>query len=248
MVPTLNASSGIISCEAASTPMNITVGFARSATIQVPFKNLVIPVFDPQTNLQNTTAAGLPLCQFAVYATNGTLSAPYYMGTSIMQAMYLVFDLDNAQISIATPVYDTAFSEISAIPAGPNGLARASLPSVVTAQANTAVDASLVTATGSPGSNSPVAKTTDVEVGIATGPAAIPTNAYATTEGILSTGVLSKASSNTFAASSTAQNTSTHPSHAGSAHVVVPLACTYAPWWSIAAASITGILSAMILL
>lgn len=254
-IPGLNASSGVIDCESASESINITVGIAKSITIDVPLKNLVIPVFNAQTNVQNTTADGLPLCLFAMYAANASLSNPYFLGSSVMQAMYLVFDLDNAQVSIASPLYNSSFGySIAAIPAGPNGISKAlqsgyySTVSALTAPSNRAMDVALITATGSPGSNTPVGRTTSTEVGQNLGTAAIPQQGKVTSQVILSSGTLGLATTSTAPAASTTANATATATHSGAIDKLQPpmITSNHTGWVDLVV--MTGFLSAIFVL
>lgn len=101
------------------------------------------------------------------------------LGDAIMRSMYVVFDLDNGQVSIAQSAFgastDVASSasgdNIKVVQAGPNGVASALVPdmTVVTAAVNTFSVASELQAT-----QTILASTLANAVGTATGTLAVP--------------------------------------------------------------------------
>ncbi|KAK0353580.1 hypothetical protein LTR91_018727 [Friedmanniomyces endolithicus] len=205
LIPGLNTSTLAVSCDlATNTDTNLTLTLANLVTINVPLSYLILPVFNPETRIQNTTAMGLPLCLFAAYPSTHSLIDPYFLGTSVMQAMYLVFDLDNAQVSVAQAVApgSCSFSGCSdsypiEIPAGPNGISQAlasqqvSTVTVQTAASNTDFMAAIVTATGgSSGLSSPVARTVSSFIGTVVGTAAVPSGGEGIGQNIISSGVV----------------------------------------------------------
>ncbi|KAK0312179.1 hypothetical protein LTR01_003093 [Friedmanniomyces endolithicus] len=204
LVPGLNATSLAVPCDlAANTDTNITLTLANAITIAVPLSYLILPVFNPQTRVQNTTAAGLPLCLFAAYPSTHSLIDPYFLGTSVMQAMYLVFDLDNAQVSVAQAAAPgncgypgCSDSYPVEILAGPDGVARAlasqqaSTVTVQTAASNTGFVGAIVTATGLSGLSSPVGRTVSEFVGTVAGTAAVPSGGEGIGQNVISSGVV----------------------------------------------------------
>jgi hypothetical protein len=87
--------------------------------------------------------------------------------------MYVVFDLDNGQVSIAQSSLDsTAQPNIKAVEAGPNGVAKAAGASDTDVPANTYSIASAVS-----GSATFSASTGSSTIGVATGTDAVPANA-----------------------------------------------------------------------
>ncbi|GAB7357763.1 hypothetical protein MBLNU459_g0413t1 [Dothideomycetes sp. NU459] len=170
---------GNLPCSAQSDNITLSLTFGGKATIRVPFAELVVPVYDSLTNQQNTTTDGQPLCTFMLTPGEETTDQPFLtLGDAILRSMYVVFDLDNGQVSIAQAAVNTSTnaassgsgSSIKVVQAGPGGVASAVGSSgVSTAAANSATIAPAVTPTGSFS-----AFTTSPAVGQATGLAAIP--------------------------------------------------------------------------
>lgn len=146
-IPGLDASSQVIPCEGTDRNITITITFGANVNITVPFNDLVIPIYDG-TQDQNLTSDGLPLCSFALRPRDGDLTDPYYLGYSVLRSMYTVYDLDNAQMSIAQANSKCdGCSDIHEVPAGTDGLSRvlkSASRSLVTASANAAIATSLV--------------------------------------------------------------------------------------------------------
>ncbi|KAK1065773.1 hypothetical protein LTR74_007654 [Friedmanniomyces endolithicus] len=204
-IPGLNTTTLAVPCDlATNTDTNITLTLANLITIDLPLSYLILPVFNPETRIQNTTASGLPLCLFAAYpSSTHSLIDPYFLGTSVMQAMYLVFDLDNAQVSVAQAAApgSCGYSGCSdsypvEIPAGPDGVARAlasqqvSTVTAQTAASNSDFVAAIVTATGASDVSSPVGRTVSEFVGTVVGTAAVPSGGEGIGQSVISSGVV----------------------------------------------------------
>lgn len=169
---------GNLPCSAQNDNITLTLTFGGVTDITVPMKELVVPVYDPLTNKQNTTSSGAPLCTFMLTPGEATREQPFLtLGDAILRSMYVVFDLDNGQVSIAqartnistTSGTSASGSNIKIVPAGANGVASAVGSGVSTTSKNTATIAPAVSATG-------VFRvvTTTPAVGTATGTGAIP--------------------------------------------------------------------------
>ncbi|KAF4552421.1 Eukaryotic aspartyl protease-like protein 2 [Elsinoe fawcettii] len=175
-------SNGLVECSHQTDDVTISIQFGGKVTIDVPASNLIIPVFNPVNNLQNTTTDGKPLCAFMVSPDTGNQQASQSgfltLGDAVLRSMYVVFDMDNAQISIAQANTNTSDSstasqaDIKVVPAGPSGVQQAIgnvNGGVGTAAANSYLIAAAVTA-----SESLTYSTASSPVGTATGTFAVP--------------------------------------------------------------------------
>lgn len=170
---------GNLPCSAASDNISLTLTFGGAAQITVPVSELIVPVYDASTNEQNTTSSGEPLCTFMLSPGQATTDQPFLtLGDAILRSMYVVFDLDNGQVSIAQaktntstdPTSSGSGSNIKVVQAGADGIASAvGSSSVSTAPTNSGTIAPAVSATA----RFSVVTTTPA-VGTATGTDAIP--------------------------------------------------------------------------
>lgn len=224
-IPNLNASTYIMPCDQEGQNISITIEFGAAVNITVPIGNLAIPIYDSLTGDQNVTSDGLPLCQFALYPGPGSISSLYELGFSVLRSTYLIFDLDNGQISIAqaSPSCSTC-SEIFTVPIGPDGLkkalASASQP-LITASSNGRLDLCIISATHVATRSFSVWTTAHV-LGQATGTQAVPEVAISYPANVLSTGTLSSGvtlSAQTATPTNITSGTSTHTAEAKGAAV-----------------------------
>lgn len=175
---------GNIACSHQNDNFNITLQFGGEKSITVPARDLIVPIYDPATNKQNTTSNGQPLCTFMLSPDVGgqqmDQSGFLTLGDAILRSMYVVFDLDNGQVSIAQAVANASTdasssgsgNNIKVVQAGPSGVAQAvgnANDGVMTAAPNSYNIAPEVTATISVSD-----QTVSPAVGTATGLAAVP--------------------------------------------------------------------------
>ncbi|KUJ13564.1 acid protease [Mollisia scopiformis] len=119
-----NPTSANIPCSAGSSTETINFAF-NGITINVPLSQLVI---FPDSNNE--------ICFFGI-----DISTDYIIGDTVLAAMYVVYDLDNNQISLAPTIFDsTAPENILQIMAGPGGVpdtssSSAAVPSTVSSSA-----------------------------------------------------------------------------------------------------------------
>ena len=176
--------SGVIPCSHQNDNISLTLQFGGEQTIKVPVRDLIVPVYDPETNKQNTTTSGQPLCIFMLspdyqgqqMEESGFLT----LGDAVLRSMYVVFYLDNGQVSIAQAVANASTdasssgsgNNIKVVRAGPSGVANAvgsANSGVATAAPNSYTIVPEVTASLSLSDS-----TVRSAVGTATGTAAIP--------------------------------------------------------------------------
>jgi len=171
---------GYLPCSSTSDDTTLTLTFGGQVNITVPILDFVVPVYDAVTNKQNTTAKGEPLCTFMIAPGETTSDQPFLtLGDVVLRSMYVVFDLDNGQVSIAqarTNTSTTAASSgsgdnIKVVRAGPNGVAEAVGTGAVRAPPSS-VSASIAEAVSVTASF--VAHTTAPAIGTATGTDAVP--------------------------------------------------------------------------
>ncbi|KAK3674094.1 hypothetical protein LTR78_005941 [Recurvomyces mirabilis] len=129
----LDRSDGTCSCDHRKDNASLQLELGGTFKINVPSRDLIVPVYN---------SSGLPLLYAnrtgvcALMVTPGS-DQVYLIGESVLRSMYMVFDLDNGQISVAQAVVNsTTPANIHTIPAGPNGVASAA-SRVQTASSNT---------------------------------------------------------------------------------------------------------------
>lgn len=163
---------------------SIAVTFGDKITINVPVRQFIVPVYDPLTNEPQylDTDNEIQACVFMLVPASGALaSSPFLtLGDAVLRSMYVVYDLDNGQVSLAQASLDTTSTpDILRVSSGPDGVASAmGSSSVSTAASNSASIAPAVSA-GETFSASAVGST----VGVATGTDAVPGDARASQTG-----------------------------------------------------------------
>ncbi|KAL1304996.1 hypothetical protein AAFC00_003900 [Neodothiora populina] len=170
---------GFLPCSSIPESLSLKLTFGGAVDIEVPASELIVPVYDSLTNEQNTTTNGEPLCTFMLSPGKATTDQPFLtLGDAVLRSMYVVFDLDNGQVSIAQARTNTSTSasssssgnNIKVVQAGLDGVANAVGPSSVsTAPANGNTIAPAVSATAHFS-----VKTTLPAIGTATGTDAVP--------------------------------------------------------------------------
>lgn len=132
--------NGNLPCSHQSDKFSLSIEFGGKVTIQVSAKELIVPTFDPATNAATVDTKGNPSCTFMIVPDAGGVqqgqSGFLTLGDAILRSMYVVFDLDNAQVSIAQSNTSPGSSSIKTVPAGANGVAQAVGSDVATAPAN----------------------------------------------------------------------------------------------------------------
>jgi hypothetical protein len=163
---------GICPCKYRNGNDSISVEFGGQVTVNVPASQFIVPVYDPQTN-KPVFSQDEQVCTFMLVPAQNENMNFQTLGDAILRSMYVVFDLDNGQVSIAQSSLDsTAQPNIKAVEAGPNGVAKAAGASDTDVPANTYSIASAVS-----GSATFSASTGSSTIGVATGTDAVPANA-----------------------------------------------------------------------
>ncbi|PNS20642.1 hypothetical protein CAC42_369 [Sphaceloma murrayae] len=172
-------SQGYVECSHQNDDVIVTIEFGAKVSIDVPASSLIVPIYDPSDNLQLTSTSGQPLCTFTISPDSGNAQQKsngfLILGDAVLRSMYVVFDMDNAQISIAQSNPDASSDSsggVKVVPAGPSGIAQAigtGSAGVATASQNSNSVASEISA-----SRSLSFATAATPVGTASGSLAIP--------------------------------------------------------------------------
>ncbi|KAK7424997.1 hypothetical protein QQZ08_008393 [Neonectria magnoliae] len=106
-----------VSCSLASEPGNLTFKFSDPAEIVVPISELVIDYLEI-TGRQLAFDDGSEACMFGIAPSSGT----NVLGDSFLRSAYIVFDLENNEISLAQSNFNATGSDIVEIGSGENAV------------------------------------------------------------------------------------------------------------------------------
>jgi hypothetical protein len=172
-------SQQLCDCKYRSSSDSISVEFGGKITINVPARQFIVPIYDPQTNEPQYARGGEQICTFMIVPADDESMSFQTLGDAVLRSMYVVFDLDNAQVSIAQASLDTTTSpNIVPVAAGLGAVAKAASASDTSVPSNTYSIAPAVS-----GGETFTASTGSSTVGIATGTDAVPANARASGTG-----------------------------------------------------------------
>lgn len=167
--------NGTCSCSHQNSGDTLTIEFGAKLNITVPAREFIVPIYDPTTNdpVPYSGSGGGETCAFMIAPSSPTGQGFLTLGDAILRSMYVVFDLDNGQLSVAqAAVNSTSSPDIKTVSAGPSGVASAA-SSVSPASSNTySIAAGVASATSSFS-----VSTAQSTIGTATGTAAIPADA-----------------------------------------------------------------------
>ena len=152
---------------------SITLTFGGKAEITVPATEFIVPVYNRTTNSPYEYPGGADQCVFMISPSSGTEMGFDTLGDAVLRSMYIVYDLDNAQLSIAQSNPKSSSSDIRPVKAGVNGVANAA-KNVQTASVNSFPIANTINGTASY-----KVSTQKTTIGAATGTGAAPANAQA---------------------------------------------------------------------
>ena len=172
--PYVDNSTNYCPCSYADNDDSITLTFEGQVKIIVPAKEFIVPLYDLTTTEAMTYNDGSQTCAFMILPSDATSDGFWNLGDAVLRSMYVVYDLDNGQISIAQAnVNSTSGPDIREVQAGPGGVANAvdnipptatqnytiASPASVTAfysvsTAESTVGITTVTATGTSGGSS----------------------------------------------------------------------------------------------
>ncbi|WPH01382.1 Hypothetical protein R9X50_00422700 [Acrodontium crateriforme] len=223
-------SNSTCSCKHQNDDISITLEFAGKIKITVPASEFIVPAYDPATNAPIPYTDGTETCLFMISPSPSTGQGFQTMGDAIMRSMYIVYDLDNAQMALAQANTNPGKSNIVKVPAGPNGIASAISSGYSSVASNTAATiAQAVSATVKYS-----ASTLATPVGTATGTAAVPNDAQVTQ-------IAATNSANSGTGSSSSHGSSSSSTSAGAAAASIPIFDKSGLYVSLIAACMAGI-------
>jgi hypothetical protein len=114
-----------VPCALGDQPANMTFFFSEPASIAVPLNELVIDLVDV-TGRQLSFSNGVPACLFGIAPTQGSASV---LGDTFLRSAYVVYDLENHEISMAQTIFNTSDSDIVEIKGGKRSVPGATLVS-----------------------------------------------------------------------------------------------------------------------
>lgn len=164
-------SQGLCKCSDVNDDDSITLTFGGQVDITVPASQFIVPIYNRSTNAAYEYSNGADQCIFMIAPSKGTGMGFDTLGDAILRSMYVVFDLDNAQLSIAQANLNSTSSDIRPVKAGINGVASAA-KNVQTASVQSFPIANTINGTAN--YQISTAKTT---IGTATGAGAAPAGA-----------------------------------------------------------------------
>lgn len=100
-----NSGTGYVRCNAANKDVQLKLSFSNPLTITIPMDELVINLGDNNMQFDD----GTPACLFGIApAQSGT----HVLGDTFLRSAYVVYDLDNNEISMAQTKFNVSTSNI----------------------------------------------------------------------------------------------------------------------------------------
>ncbi|KAK6443142.1 hypothetical protein LTR95_000659 [Oleoguttula sp. CCFEE 5521] len=131
---------GYTACSNRNNGDSVTLTFGGEVEVTVPAREFIVPVYNASTNdvIYYDNAGTQPACTFLLVEEQQATGQGFQtLGDAILRSMYVVFDLDNGQVSIAqAQVNSTSNPDIVTVPAGEGGVASAVGSGVETATAS----------------------------------------------------------------------------------------------------------------
>jgi len=121
-------SQGLCDCKYRDSNDSLTVEFAGKVTITVPARQFIVPVYDPETNKPQyfDRASTQQVCAFMLVPSQPSGQGFLTLGDAVLRSMYVVYDLDNGQISLAQAQLDSdREADIVPVQAGLGGVQKA---------------------------------------------------------------------------------------------------------------------------
>lgn len=183
---------GFCGCSHREDDTHLTLVFGGRVEIQVPIVDFLVPIYNTSTRAPIPFDDDEDTCALMIVPAGPTGYGFQTLGDAILRSMYVVFDLDNGQLSIAQAAEDndagTGRSNPIAVPRGPDGIASA-LSSASAAADYVRADstqtwstAPIVTAASL--TDDLAASTADSTIGMATGTKAVPAGARVSDDGV----------------------------------------------------------------
>lgn len=144
---------GIVACDLAGQNVNMTYRFADSISINVPLNELVLSSLSSSSD-SGSLGGGSSACQFGIAPAG---SDTVILGDTFLRSAYVVFDIDNNEVSLAQSRFNATRSDIAEIGSGSNAV-----PSAATATSDVTATSGLpsaptTTETGTEGAGASVA-------------------------------------------------------------------------------------------
>lgn len=166
-------SQGLCRCSDVDPSDTITLTFDGLIDITVPASEFIVPIYNRTTTEEYETAGGADQCIMMIVPSEGTGMGFDTLGDAVLRSMYVVYDLDNGQMSLAQAnVGSDAAPDVQVVEAGPNGVRDAADRVRPAVSSQTFPIANTINATVSH-----VVSTARTTVGAATGTAAVPADA-----------------------------------------------------------------------
>ncbi|KAK5173312.1 uncharacterized protein LTR77_001993 [Saxophila tyrrhenica] len=168
---------GVCDCSHADSDDTLTLTFDGAIEITVPAREFIVPLYNRTTNAAYTFTDGDQACVFMVVPSRGTGQGFLTLGDAVLRSMYVVFDLDQGQLSLAQAnVNSTASPDVREVAAGPNGVKNAA-SRVQAAPSESGSAWPIAPQLSGSATQEFSVKTATTTVGAATGTAAVPADA-----------------------------------------------------------------------
>jgi len=120
-------SNSLCPCSHADSSDSLTLTFGGEINITVPAREFIIPLYNSTTNDPIPyDSAGEMACAFMVVPAGATGEGFQTCGDAVLRSMYVVFDLDNGQVSLAQANLNASSSpNVVTVSSGPSGVANA---------------------------------------------------------------------------------------------------------------------------
>ncbi|KAI7157999.1 hypothetical protein KC349_g5152 [Hortaea werneckii] len=191
-------SYGLCACSHRQDQTTLHLTFGASIRIQVPISDIIVPIYNSTTREPIPYSESEDACAFLIVPAEPTGYGFQTLGDAVLRSLYVVFDLDNGQLSLAQAATDNdagsssgGDANVVAVPSGPSGIASALssasasnsyVPASSAAPSQSWSIAPLVTAASE--TRDLTATTAGSTIGTATGTAAIPAGARVSDDGV----------------------------------------------------------------
>ncbi|KAK9320232.1 aspartic peptidase domain-containing protein [Lipomyces orientalis] len=99
----------LLDCSLQDSTATVNLTFNGAATLAVGLNQLVVPI---EYNSQGNTLCALGVQASSSFTSDALQSATYLLGDAFLRSGYIVYDLDNKQISLAQAVFNSATTDI----------------------------------------------------------------------------------------------------------------------------------------
>ncbi|KAF2860368.1 acid protease [Piedraia hortae CBS 480.64] len=162
-------------CSVRNRDDSVTLTIGGAVKITVKARDFITPYYDPETNqaVPDTVDSGDTLCLSMIQPGQSLGTGFMVLGDAILRSMYVVFDLDQGQVSIAqAKLNSTDKPNIVEVPSGPGGVAKAASAKQPSSSQTWSIEPAVQDQTASFS-----ASTAQSTIGTATGTAAVPADA-----------------------------------------------------------------------